>query len=141
MTYSKCITHLHTQVDMQRHIQNNQSPNQWFFLSFSWRDISQLTAFFEQKGERETEMVTFNLCLHVCMHALSLQLCLILCNPMDCSSPGFMVHGFLQARILEWVVTSSKGSLTQGSKSMTTATPALQGDPLPLSHQGSPLFA
>ena len=26
-----------------------------------------------------------------------------LCNPMDCSLPGFSVHGILQARILEWV--------------------------------------
>ena len=30
--------------------------------------------------------------------------CLILCNPMGCSSPGSFVHGILQARILEWVV-------------------------------------
>ena len=28
---------------------------------------------------------------------------LTLCNPMDCSPPGFSVHGILQARILEWV--------------------------------------
>ena len=33
--------------------------------------------------------------------AKSLQLCLTLCNPMDCSLPGFSVHGILQARILE----------------------------------------
>ena len=26
-----------------------------------------------------------------------------LCDPMDCSPPGFSVHGILQARILEWV--------------------------------------
>ena len=26
-----------------------------------------------------------------------------LCDPMDCSLPGFSVHGILQARILEWV--------------------------------------
>ena len=26
-----------------------------------------------------------------------------LCNPMDCSLPGFSVHGIFQARILEWV--------------------------------------
>ena len=26
-----------------------------------------------------------------------------LCNPMDCSLPGFSVHGILQARTLEWV--------------------------------------
>ena len=28
---------------------------------------------------------------------------LTLCNPMDCSLPGFSVHGILQARILESV--------------------------------------
>ena len=32
---------------------------------------------------------------------LSLQLCLILCDPMDCSPPGSCVHGILQARITE----------------------------------------
>ena len=31
------------------------------------------------------------------------QSCPTLCNPMDCSPPGFSVHGILQARILEWV--------------------------------------
>ena len=31
------------------------------------------------------------------------QLCLTLCNPMDCSPPGSSVHGIFQARILEWV--------------------------------------
>ena len=25
---------------------------------------------------------------------------------MDCSPPGFSIHGILQARILEWVATS-----------------------------------
>ena len=29
--------------------------------------------------------------------------CPILCYPMDCSLPGFSVHGILQARILGWV--------------------------------------
>ena len=31
------------------------------------------------------------------------QLCLTLCDPMDCSLPGSSVHGIFQARILEWV--------------------------------------
>ena len=31
-----------------------------------------------------------------------LQLCLTLCNPMDCSPPGSFVHGIFQARVLEW---------------------------------------
>ena len=28
---------------------------------------------------------------------------LTLCDPMDCTPPGFSVHGILQARILGWV--------------------------------------
>ena len=35
--------------------------------------------------------------------AKSLQLCLNLWDPMDCSPPGSSVHEILQARILEWV--------------------------------------
>ena len=47
----------------------------------------------------------------VCVCAKLLHLCLILCDPMNCSLPGSSVHGILQARILEWVaVPSSKGS-------------------------------
>ena len=39
------------------------------------------------------------------------QSCLTLCDSMDCSLPGFSVHGILQARILEWVTISfSRGS-------------------------------
>ena len=42
---------------------------------------------------------------------LVVQLCLTLCDPMDCSSPGSSVHGILQARMLEWVaIPSSRGS-------------------------------
>ena len=45
------------------------------------------------------------MCVCVCTgtHARSLQLCLTLCNPMDCSLPGSSVRGILQARILGWV--------------------------------------
>ena len=39
------------------------------------------------------------------------QLCLILCDPMDCSLPDSSVHGILLARTLEWVaMLSSRGS-------------------------------
>ena len=34
---------------------------------------------------------------------------LTLCNPMDCSLPGFSLHGVLQARILECAVMTSSG--------------------------------
>ena len=39
----------------------------------------------------------------VCVSVKSLQSCLTLCDPMDCSPPSSSVHGILQARILEWV--------------------------------------
>ena len=32
--------------------------------------------------------------LEVCVHAKSLQSCLTLCDPIDCSLPGSSVHGF-----------------------------------------------
>ena len=35
--------------------------------------------------------------------AKSLQLCLTLCDPVDCSPPLSSVHGIFQARMLEWV--------------------------------------
>ena len=35
------------------------------------------------------------------------QSCPTLCNPMDYSPPGSSIHGIFQARILEWVATSS----------------------------------
>ena len=37
------------------------------------------------------------------VHVKSLQSCLTLCSPMDCSPPGFSVLGILPVRILKWV--------------------------------------
>ena len=45
------------------------------------------------------------------MGAKSLQSCLMLCDPMDCSPPGSSLHGILRARILEQVaIPFSRGS-------------------------------
>ena len=48
---------------------------------------------------------------------LALQLCLTLCDPLDCTPPGLSVHGILQARILEWVANHGRHQIfpTQGS--------------------------
>ena len=52
------------------------------------------------------------------------QLCPALCDPMDCSLPGFSIHGIFQARILEWVTISfSRG-------------PSRPRDPTRVSHIG-----
>ena len=65
-------------------------------------------------------------CEHVC--ARSLQLCLTLCDPMDCSSLGSSVHGILQTRILEWVAIPSLGHLPNSG--IEPGSPALQADSL-----------
>ena len=42
---------------------------------------------------------------------LAAQLCLTLCDPVDCSPAGSSVHGILQARILDWAaIPFSRGS-------------------------------
>ena len=48
------------------------------------------------------------------------------------------VHGISQARILEWVAISSSRDLPNPEiEPASLASPALQADSLPLSHQGS----
>ena len=50
----------------------------------------------------DKECRTKKLCLYiyVCLCAKSLQSCLTLCDPIDCSLPGSSVHGILQGRIV-----------------------------------------
>ena len=45
------------------------------------------------------------------MHAKLLQLCPVLCDPIDHSLPGSSVYGILQARIVEWVAMPSSRDL------------------------------
>ena len=54
-----------------------------------------------------THLLLNNVC--VCVNR---SLCLTLCDPMDCTSPGFSVHAILQARILEWVAMPSSRART-----------------------------
>ena len=65
------------------------------------------------------------------------QSCPILCNPVDCSPPGYSVHGILQARIPEWIAIF----LLQGIFLTQKSNPHLlhwRAYSLPLSYQGSP---
>ena len=60
---------------------------------------------------------------------------LTLCDPTDCSLPGFSGHGISQARILEWVsISSSRASSWPRNQ---TCISCIAGDSLPLSHKGS----
>ena len=69
-------------------LQNKQLPTST--LSYSSMDFLVLS------------IIKIQLLKDSCMHAKSLQLCLTLCNPVDCILPGSSVHGILQARILQW---------------------------------------
>ena len=71
-------------------------------------------------------------------YMLVIQFCLLLLDPMDPSPPGSSVHGILQARILEWVATSTPGDLPD-----TGSNPGLPHHRqilYHLSYQGSPLI-
>ena len=49
--------------------------------------------------------------LYTLVVVLVTQLCLTLCDSMDCSPPGSSVPGILQAKILEWIAMPfSRGS-------------------------------
>ena len=63
------------------------------------------------------------LSLSVCACVKVTQLCLTLCNPMDCSLPGASVCGILQARILESVaIPFSRGSSQPRDRSQVSRT-------------------
>ena len=69
----------------------------------------------------------------VCLVA---QVCLTLCNTMDCSPPGSSVHGILQAKTLEWVaMPSPRRSSHPGIKPRSLA---LQAGSLPSEPAGKP---
>ena len=64
----------------------------------------------------------------MCVHADLLQLCLTLCDPVDCSPPGSSAHGILQSRILEWVAApSSRGSSRLRDRTHVSVSPSLIG--------------
>ena len=64
-------------------------------------------------------------CMCACMYTLSesevTQSCLTLCDPMDDSLPGSVVHGIFQARILEWAAISfSRRSSEPGDRTQVS---------------------
>ena len=59
------------------------------------------------KGFTSPKLAWSNMCVCVCVCVcVCAQLCPTFCEPMDCSLPGFSVHGISQARIPDWVAIS-----------------------------------
>ena len=73
-------------------------------------------------------------------NAESLQLCMILCNPMDHSLLDPSVHGILQVRILEWVAMPFfRGSSDPGMELASLTSPDMAREFfLPLAPPGRP---
>ena len=70
--------------------------------------------------------------------AKSLQSCPTLCDPMDCSLPGFSVHGILQARTLEWVAISFSNAWKWKVKVKSLSCVWLLATPWTAAYQASP---
>ena len=51
--------------------------------------------------------------------AKSLQSCLTLSDPMECSLPGSSIHGIFQARVLEWGAIAFSDATTREGPSLT----------------------
>ena len=55
-------------------------------------------------------------CMKVKSESEVAQSCLTLCDPMDCSLPGFSVHGIFQARVLEWGAIAFSATMSRGGE-------------------------
>ena len=74
------------------------------------------------------------------MHAKSLQSCLTLYHPVDCSPAASSVHGILQARILQWVALPSPEDLPDpGTEPVSVMSPARWMGSVPPAPGGKPL--
>ena len=71
----------------------------------------------------------------MCMHVHSLQSCLTLGDPMDCSPPGSSAHVIFQAGILDGLPCPPPETLPKpGTEPTSPVSPVLAGNSLPLSH-------
>ena len=100
---NKHITHL--PVKMQKLPSPQEVPSHPFPVIPSLLRLVQGSSYRKKEkgkvtilGINETTQLQYNA---ECVCAKLLQSCSTLCDPKDCSLPGFSVHGISQARILE----------------------------------------
>ena len=84
----------------------------------------------------KSELMFIKILFNVVVAILVTKSCRTLCSPMDCSTPGFSVHGTSQARIVDWLAISfSKGSSQPRDPIQDSC---IAGGSLLTSHQRSP---
>ena len=77
-------------------------------------------------------------CMKVKSQSEVAQSSLTLSDPMDCSHPGFSVHGILQARTLEWVAISFSNAWKWKGKVKLLSCVQLLATPWTAAHQAPP---
>ena len=87
-------------------------------------------------GLRSLQSFLIKMLIFSCMKVKGAQLCLTLCDPMDCSLPGSSVRGNLQAGTLEWLAFPFSRASSQPRD--RTRSPTLQADSLPSEPPGKP---
>ena len=98
------------------------APSFWIPLGFRLHNVDHHCVVIFKRQSQQTPLF-FSEGIHkvVLLRTKSLQSCLTLCNPMDCSPPGPTVHGLLRARTVEWVaMPSSKGSSPPRNRTHTS---------------------
>ena len=98
-------------------------------LSHSYTTTGKIIALTRWTSAGKVMSLFFNM-----LSAKSVQSCLTLCDPMDCSPPGSSVHGIFQARILEWVAIPFSRDLPDPG--IEPGSPALHTDSLPFEPPG-----
>ena len=109
-----------------------------FFIFTYWTRMCSFSITLDSNGNSKNHCL-FSNCNGVCVCVLVARLCPTVCDPMDCSPPGFSVLEILQARILEWVASSCfRGS---SWPRLEPGSPALQADALPSELLGKQKFS
>ena len=109
------------------HLQRNVTPSLFSMERVGEEDQKMELTYFLFKKKQSNSVVYVSGCMHVQSHPT-------LCDRVDSSLPSSLLHGILQARILEWVAISySRGSSpTQGSNPCLLHLLHWQADSLPM---------
>ena len=92
------------------HLRSITGLSKWVIVPMLFQNSSYLSCHVLHVA---TTLLTYLLVVtvSVCRTVLVAQSCLTLCDPTNCSLPGFSVHGILQAKILEWIaIPFSRGT-------------------------------
>ena len=119
-------------------------------LSPSWKLKLKMYSFDSSFGAWTQELIICRGCLRedhlssdnslrVQSSRVYVQLCVTLCNLVDCSPPGFSVYGISRQEYWSGLLFPPPGNLPDpGIESMSSGSPASQEDSLPMSHQENP---